>query len=112
MLATNSGDNADNAWVVNHDRNDSEGVWKAICEWHEGSGNINTRYQQAMNTIASDSLAHKIAHSLMVPKQQQQQPANQPTLGEDAGFSQRGGNTAWHLGTTLASGDSFPPLMK
>ena len=49
MLATNSGDNA---WIVKrHDRNDSEGVWKAICEWHEGSGNINTRYQQAMNTL-------------------------------------------------------------
>ena len=49
MLATNSGDDA---WIVKrHDRNDSEGVWKAICEWHEGSGNINTRYQQAMNTL-------------------------------------------------------------
>ena len=33
------------------DHNDSEGVWKAICEWHEGSGNVNTRYQQAMNTL-------------------------------------------------------------
>ena len=66
-----------------------------------------------LQSLASDSLAHKIAHSFMVPKQQRQQPANQPTLGEDAGFSQKGGgNTAWHLGTTLASGDSFPPLMK
>ena len=49
MLATNSGDDA---WIVkSHDRNDSESVWKAICEWHEGSGNVNTRYQQAMNTL-------------------------------------------------------------
>ena len=49
MLATNSGDDA---WIVkSHDHNDSEGVWKAICEWHEGSGNVNTRYQQAMNTL-------------------------------------------------------------
>ena len=44
-----------------------------------------------LQSLASDSLAHKIAHSFMVPKQQRQQPANQPTLGEDAGFSQRGG---------------------
>ena len=41
LLATNS---RDDTWIVKrHDRNDSEGVWKAICEWHEGSGNINTR---------------------------------------------------------------------
>ena len=49
MLATNSGDDA---WIVKrHDQNNLEGVWKAICEWHKGSGNINTQYQQAMNTL-------------------------------------------------------------
>ena len=34
------------------------------------------------NHLPVTSLAHKIAHSFMVPKQQRQQPANQPTLGE------------------------------
>ena len=49
MLAMNSGDDV---WIVkSHDHNDSESVWKAICEWHEGSGNVNTQYQQAMNTL-------------------------------------------------------------
>ena len=36
-------------------------LWQSVCEWHEGNGSTNTRYQQALCNIQRASFSESTA---------------------------------------------------